>query len=249
MNEAQLSSLMEEFARTRDPVLRDQLVEAHLPMSRAVARKFAGHGVELEDLEQVAAMALVKAIDRFDFSRNLKFSTFAMPTMAGEVRNYIRDKGSVIRMSRDARSQLYRMRQLRDQLTQDLRREPSMKELAAAMDITYDELLSLLDARDSSEVMSLNSAMSSDEDAQELEERLGVRESGYERVEQQQWLQWIFQQVTPQEKKLLELRFMDCMGQRDTARQLGVSQMQVSRMERRILSRLREHTERWQASY
>ena len=122
MNEAQLSSLMEEFARTRDPVLRDLLVEHHLPMSRAVARKFAGQGVDVEDLEQVAAMALVKAVDRFDFSRNLKFSTFAMPTMAGEVRNYIRDKGSAIRMSRDARSQLYRMRQLREQLTQDLRR-------------------------------------------------------------------------------------------------------------------------------
>ena len=89
--------------------------------------------------------------------------------------------------------------------------------------------------------------MSSDEDAQRLEERLGVNESGYEEVEQQQWMHWIFQQVTPMEKLLLEKRYIDRLGQRDTAKALGVSQMQVSRMERKILARLRTMTENWQA--
>ena len=87
--------------------------------------------------------------------------------------------------------------------------------------------------------------MGSDEDAQRLEERLGVQDGGYERVEQQQWMKWVFQQVTPQERLLLEKRFIERLGQRETAKALGVSQMQISRMERKLLARLREMTEHW----
>jgi len=246
MNEAYLSSLMEEYARSRAPAVMSDLVEAYLPFSRAIARKFTGQGVESEDLEQVAAMALMKAVERFEPERGLKFTTFATPTIAGEVRNYLRDRGSAIRMSRDVRSRLFQMRKVQEQLIHQLQREPSMKELAAAMDITYDELLALLDARESSEVVSMNATLGSDDDAQELEERLGAWDNGFERVEQKEWLQWVLRQVTPVEAQLLELRFVEGLGQRDTARHLGVSQMQVSRMERRILARLRERTENWQ---
>lgn len=246
MNELQLTPLLESYAQSPSPGVMAQLVEGYLPLSRAIARKFSGRGVEQEDLEQVAAMALMKAIERFEPDRGLKFTTYATPTIAGEVRNYLRDKGSILRVSRDTRSRLYRMQKVRESLTQELQREPSMKELAAAMNIAPDELLSLLDQRESSEVMSMSSAASSDEDAQELEERLGVIEDGYEQVEQAEWMQWVLRQVTPTERKLLEMRFVRRMGQRETARNLGVSQMQVSRMERRILARLRELTERWQ---
>ena len=114
------------------------------------------------------------------------------------------------------------------------------------MDVTPDELLALLDAREAAETVSMDAAMSSDEDAQRLEARLGMNESGYEQVEQQEWMRWVMQQVTPQERMLLEKRFIDRMGQRETAKALGVSQMQISRMERRVLARLRELTERWQ---
>lgn len=246
MNELQLTPLLESYAQSPSPGVMAQLVEGYLPLSRAIARKFSGRGVEQEDLEQVAAMALMKAIERFEPDRGLKFTTYATPTIAGEVRNYLRDKGSILRVSRDTRSRLYRMQKVRESLTQELQREPSMKELAAAMGIAPDELLSLLDQRESSEVMSMSSAASADEDAQELEERLGVIENGYEQVEQAEWMQWVLRQVTPTERKLLEMRFVGRMGQRETARNLGVSQMQVSRMERRILTRLRELTERWQ---
>ncbi len=245
MDDARLTPLLADYARTRDRDVMATLVEGYLPLCRAVARKFRGQGVEQEDLEQVAAIALMKAIERFEPERGFKFTTFAMPTIAGEVRNHIRDKGSAIRVNRDTRSRLYQLRKVTDQLTQQLRREPSLKELAHAMQVTPDELLSLLDARDASETMSMDAAMSSDEDAQRLEERLGVHESGYEQVEQQQWMQWIFQQVTPQERLLLEKRYIERLGQRETAKALGVSQMQVSRMERRILARLRDMTENW----
>ena len=247
MDDTRLTPLLADYAKTHDRDVMAILVEGYLPLCKAVARRFRGQGVETEDLEQVAAIALMKAIERFEPERGFKFTTFAMPTIAGEVRNHIRDKGSAIRVARDTRSRLYQLRKVADQLTQKLQREPSLKELADAMQVTPDELLSLLDARDASDVMSMDAGMSSDEDAQRLEERLGVNDDGFERVEQQQWMQWVLKQVTPQERLLLEKRFIERLGQRDTAKALGVSQMQVSRMERKVLARLRELTERWQS--
>ena len=246
MDDTRLTPLLAEYARTRDRDVMAELVEGYLPLCKAIARRFRGQGVEQEDLEQIAAMALMKAVERFEPERGFKFSTFAMPTIAGEVRNHIRDNGSAIRVARDTRSRLYQLRKVTDQLTQQLQREPSLKEIAAAMEVTPDDLLSLLDAKEAADPMSMDAAMSSDEDAQRLEERLGMAESGYEQVEQQQWMHWIFQQVTPQERLLLEKRYIDRLGQRDTAKALGVSQMQVSRMERKVLARLRDMTDHWQ---
>ena len=246
MNDVQLEACWQAYQKQPDKESMSPLVETYLPLCRAIARRFLHRGAEEDDLFQVAAMALMKAIERFEPDRGLKFITYATPTIAGEVRNYLRDKGAILRIGRDTRSRLYRMQAVRDRLTQELQREPSMKELAAAMEITPDELLQLLDQRDAASVVSMEGAIGSDEDAQTLEERLGELEQGYEQVEQAEWLQWVLRQVTPTEKRLLELRFVSRMGQRETARHLGVSQMQVSRMERRILTRLRELTERWQ---
>lgn len=245
MNDAPLSSLLEDYARSPSPELMARLVEGYLPLSAAVARKFTGRGVELDDLEQVAAMALMKAIERFEPERVLKFSTFAVPTIAGALRNHIRDQGGALRLSRDARAGLTRLYQTQERLTRELRREPSLRELAEAMNITSDELLSLLDARESANTLPLNAQP---EDGQALEAYLGVTESGYERVEQREWLNWVYTLVTPQEKRLLELRYQERLSQRDTARDMGVSQMKVSRMERRILERLKAHTEPWRAA-
>ena len=247
MNDVSLAPLLVSYAQMPTPGLMSQLVEGYLPLSHAIARRFAGHGVELEDLQQVAAMALMKAIERFEPDRGLKFSTFAAPTITGEVRNYIRDKGSAMRMSRDVRSQLYRMQQVQEKLTQRLQREPTMREVADEMHVTYDELLSWLDQREAADVTSLSETVSED-DERDLEARLGVAEEGYERVEQREWMKWVFSQVTPDEKRLLELRFIHRMGQRETARLMNVSQMQVSRVERRVLAKLREHAEDWHAS-
>lgn len=245
MDDTRLTPMLAEYARTHDREVLSGLVEGYLPLCRAIARRFRGQGVEQEDLEQVAAIALMKAIDRFEPERGFKFTTFAMPTIAGEVRNHIRDKGSAIRVARDTRSRLFQLRRVTEQLTQKLQREPSLKEIAAEMALSPDELLALLDAREAAETVSMDAALGEDEDAQRLEERLGVNDDGYERIEQQQWMQWVLRQVNPQERLLLEKRYIERLGQRDTARAMGVSQMQVSRMERRILARLRELTENW----
>lgn len=241
--ETSLSGLLADYARTRDPALLARLVEAHLPLSRGLARRFAGRGVELEDLEQVAAMALMQAIERFEPERGLHFSTFATPTIAGALRNCLRDQAGLIRLGRDTQTSLAKLHRTREELTRSLGREPSLRELADAASLTPDELLALLDARESAEVASFNAP--SEADGRALEDCLGAVEAGYERVEQRAWLDWVFSLVTPQEKRLLELRYLDRLGQRETAKALGVSQMQVSRMERRILQRLRQQTEPW----
>ena len=109
MNDERLLPLLERYAATRDTAVRDQLVEGYLPLARAVARKFAGRGVEMEDLEQVASIALLKAIDRFEPDRGFRFVTYAVPTITGDLRNHLRDHGGLMRMPRDMRTRLYQM--------------------------------------------------------------------------------------------------------------------------------------------
>lgn len=240
MTRPEADDLFREYARSRDHAVMARLVEEKLPLSQAVARKFQGRGVEKDDLEQVAAMALMQAIERFDPERGLQFSTFALPTIAGSVRNYLRDRGSTIRLTRSLREQLTKLRRVSDELTRKLQREPSMRELAEAMELPPEELLTLLDARRAAQTVSLDAETSDDAEAPRLETFLGRLDEGYEQVEQAQWLNWVYGQVTPTEKLLLQKRFEERLGQRETARALGVSQMQVSRMERRLLTRLRE---------
>lgn len=240
MTRPEADDLFREYARSRDHAVMARLVEENLPLSQAVARKFQGQGVEKDDLEQVAAMALMQAIERFAPERGLQFSTFALPTIAGSVRNYLRDRGSTIRLTRSLREQLTKLRRVSDELTSKLQREPSMRELAEAMELPPEELLTLLDARRAAQTVSLDAETSDDAEAPRLETFLGRLDEGYEQVEQAQWLNWVYGQVTPMEKLLLQKRFEERLGQRETARALGVSQMQVSRMERRLLTRLRE---------
>jgi RNA polymerase sigma-B factor len=238
MNDERLVPLLSQFARTRAPALRDQLVESYLPLARAVARRFEGRGAEREDLQQVASIALMKAIERFEPDRGFRFVTYAIPTIAGDVRNYLRDKASGMRVPRDARQKLYKMQQIREQFEREQMREPSARELAEAMQITADEMLMLLDMRNQTDVTSLDAPVSEDSEA-DLGAMLGVTDEGFERVEQAQWMNWILSKVDDKERLLLTLRYRDRLGQRETAKRLGVSQMQVSRMERRVLARLR----------
>ena len=237
MNEEQLASMLEKFAQSRSTEIRDLLFEAFFPLAKSIAKRFTGRGVELEDLHQVAGMALVKALTRFEPERGYRFVTYAVPTIAGDVRNYVRDKGGAMRMPRDARQKLQRMRQEQERFSQTYFREPTAKELAVALEIAPEELLLLLSLREQSEVSSLDA--SAGDDGTEFSAFLGEREAGYDRAEDSEWMRWVYSKVNDVERELLRLRYQEQMGQRETAKHLGVSQMQVSRMERRILARLR----------
>ncbi len=238
MKDERLVPLLLEYRQEPRQDLMAQLVEGYLPLARQIARRFSGRGVELEDLEQVASIGLMKAIQRFKPELGLRFATYATPTIAGDVRNYIRDKGDALRLPRDAKNRLYHMQKAREKLTRELMREPTMLELSLEMHISLEDLLALLDLRQNTDVFFLDAPMDPDEE-QRIIARLGTEDTGFESVEHRDWIDWVYQEVTPEEKKLLELRYEHRLGQRETARRMGVSQMQVSRMERRVLARLK----------
>ena len=238
MNDEHLIPLLERYAASRDPALRDELFEHYLPLARAVARKFSGRGVETEDLEQVAGMALLKALERFDPSRGFRFVTYAVPTITGDVRNYLRDKSGLMRMPRDMRQRLYQMTQEQERFEREHLRTPTAVELSERMGIAPEEFLALLALRTQNEAVSLDTPVGEEGDTQ-LSDLLGSADDRFERMERSEWAQWLLSMVGDTERELLTLRYRDGLGQRETARRLGISQMQVSRLERRALSRLR----------
>lgn len=238
MNDEHLIPLLERYAASRDPALRDELFEHYLPLARAVARKFSGRGVETEDLEQVAGMALLKALERFDPSRGFRFVTYAVPTITGDVRNYLRDKSGLMRMPRDMRQRLYQMTQEQERFEREHLRTPTAVELSERMGIAPEEFLALLALRTQNEAVSLDTPVGEEGDTQ-LSDLLGSADDRFERMERSEWAQWLLSKVGDTERELLILRYRDGLGQRETARRLGISQMQVSRLERRALSRLR----------
>lgn len=239
MTEERYGQTLKEYAATRDRSLRDELFEGFMPLCASIAGKFAGRGIAREDLEQVAGIALLKALERYEPERNLRFVTYAVPTITGAVRNHIRDKGSLMRMPRHSRQMLYDMSRAQEKFEQEFLRTPSAQELAECMGITPDELLALINIRHQMEIVSLDTPIGEEEDAG-LDALLGAEETGYERIEQGQFMQWALSMVTEQEKQVLLLRFQERMNQRDAARHMGVSQMQVSRLERRALEKLRK---------
>lgn len=238
MNDEHLIPLLERYAASRDPALRDELFEHYLPLARAVARKFSGRGVETEDLEQVAGMALLKALERFDPARGFRFVTYAVPTITGDVRNYLRDKSGLMRMPRDMRQRLYQMTQEQERFEREHLRTPTAVELSERMGIAPEEFLALLALRTQNEAVSLDTPVGEEGDTQ-LSDLLGSTDDRFERMERSEWAQWLLSKAGDTERELLTLRYRDGLGQRETARRLGISQMQVSRLERRALSRLR----------
>ena len=191
-----------------------------------------------DDLFQVASLAMVKALERFDPARGFRFVTYAVPTITGDVRNYLRDKSGLMRMPRDMRQRLYQMIQEQERFEREHLRTPTAVELSERMGIAPEEFLALLALRTQNEAVSLDTPVGEEGDTQ-LSDLLGSADDRFERMERSEWAQWLLSKVGDTERELLTLRYRDGLGQRETARRLGISQMQVSRLERRALSRLR----------
>src|SRR5699024_4027476 len=186
----------------------------------------------------VAGMALLKALERFDPARGFRFVTYAVPTITGDVRNYLRDKSGLMRMPRDMRQRLYQMTQEQERFEREHLRAPTATELSERMGIAPEAFLALLSLRSQNEAVSLDTPVGEEGDTC-LSDLLGSADDRFERMERSEWAQWLLSKVGDTERELLTLRYRDGLGQRETAKRLGISQMQVSRLERRALSRLR----------
>lgn len=238
---AELHALPEGSPR-REP-LRDQLVQLHLPLVEYLARRFTGRNEPFPDLVQVGVIGLLKSIDRFDPERGLEFSTYATPTVLGEIKRHFRDAGWLLHVPRRAQELQATLARARDELSQQLRRAPTVAEISAHLDVSEDEILEAHDVARAYSGLPLDDFMEGDSRAvdsivlAEVDEQL-------ERVEHRAVLRPAISTLPGREQEVLLLRFIAGRSQTEIADLVGISQMQVSRLVARGLARLREELSR-----
>ena len=219
--------------------LRGVLVEMHLPLVEYLARRFRNRGEWLDDLTQVATIGLIKSIDRFDLERGVEFSTYATPTIVGEIKRHFRDKGWAVRVPRRLQELKLSLTKAIGELAQREGRAPTVSELAAHLQMTEEEVLEGLESANAYSTVSLDAPDSGDEDAPAVADSLGMVDDALEGVESRESLKPLLEQLPPREKKILLLRFFGNMTQSQIAAELGISQMHVSRLLSRALAHLR----------
>jgi RNA polymerase sigma-B factor len=220
--------------------IRGELVELHLPLVEYLARRFRNRGEWLDDLTQVATIGLIKSIDRFDLSRGVEFSTYATPTIVGEIKRHFRDKGWAVRVPRRLQELKLALTKAISDLAQRLGRAPTVAELASHLQMSEEEVLEGLESANAYSTVSLDAPDSGDEDAPAVAESLGMLDDALEGVEYRESLKPLLERLPPREKRILMLRFFGNMTQSQIATELGISQMHVSRLLARTLTQLRE---------
>jgi RNA polymerase sigma-B factor len=219
--------------------IRGELVEIHLPLVEYLARRFRNRGEWLDDLTQVATIGLIKSIDRFDLGRGVEFSTYATPTIVGEIKRHFRDKGWAVRVPRRLQELKLALTKAIGDLAQREGRAPTVAEIAAHLQMTEEEVLEGLESANAYSTVSLDAPDSGDDDAPAVAESLGMLDDALEGVEYRESLKPLLEQLPSREKRILLLRFFGNMTQSQIASELGISQMHVSRLLARTLTQLR----------
>jgi RNA polymerase sigma-B factor len=232
--------LFARFTDTRDPSLRDALVERYLPLARQLARRYQRPDEPLDDLMQVASLGLVKAVDRFDATRDVAFSSYAVPTILGEIKRHFRDRTWAVRVPRDLQELALKVDRLVSDLTRELHRQPSVTELAERLHASEEQVLEALEAAGAYRATSFDAPRGAEaEPGETLADSVGGPESGYLRAEERATIDQLMQTITPREREVLRLRFEEDLTQAEIGARIGVSQMQVSRLIRQAVARLR----------
>jgi RNA polymerase sigma-B factor len=237
--------LFERLADTRDPVDREMLVERFLPLARSIASRYLRRGEPFDDIFQVACLGLVKAIDRYDPQRGQAFSSFAVPTMAGEIKRYYRDRTWSVHVPRDLQDLTLAVGGVIDEFQSRASRLPTVPEIAERLGVEHDDVLDALQARHAHCAGSLDApAAESDGSGATVGELLGFVEPDFALAEVRADLKALQRVLTPRQRVVLYLRFRRDMTQQEIGERIGVSQMQVSRILRSALARLRDHADR-----
>jgi RNA polymerase sigma-B factor len=229
-------------AAAGDERAREELIERYLPLARRLARRYQRSEEPLEDLTQVASLGLVKAVDRYDEHRDTAFSSFAVPTILGELRRHFRDRTWSVRVPRELQELTLRVDKAVSALSSEHGRAPTVGEIAAAMECSEEQVLEALQAAGAYRAGSLDAprAATGEEAGESVGETIGVQEGGFERAEERATLGPMFARITERERLVLTLRFAEDLTQAEIGERIGVSQMQVSRLIRQALARLRE---------
>jgi RNA polymerase sigma-B factor len=248
IGEEECGELFERWCRHRDRRARDELVQRFLPLARKLAHRYRGAHEPIEDLFQVASLGLVKAVDRFDMSRGTAFSSFAVPTILGELKRYFRDCGWSVHVPRGAQEQALKVEEAQQTLTTKRGRPPTVPELAEYLELSTQDVLEALETAGAHHAASLDAPHTDDEGGTgTLGSLFGAEDERYGLVEDGLTITAAARQLPLHERRVLQLRFLEDLTQTQIAERIGVSQMQVSRILRRALARLNEFADPEQA--
>ena len=230
-----------EKSHNGDKEAREQLVEENIGLIWCVVKRFYGRGTDAEDLFQIGCIGLIKAIDKFDLSYDVKFSTYAVPMISGEIKRFLRDDG-MIKISRSLKELSYRTFQTREQMTDPIGREPTLEELSQEMGVEKEELVQAMEA--SGEVESLYSGPIHQKEGSEISllDKLEEKEHREEKILDRMLLGQLLEKLDGQERRLIYLRYFAEKTQSAVGKEMGISQVQVSRMEKKIIQNLRDMT-------
>jgi RNA polymerase sigma-B factor len=232
--------LLVRYHRHGDRHAREQLVERLLPLARRMARRYRRSEEPLEDLVQVATLGLIKAIDRFDPARETAFSSYAVPTMLGELKRYFRDNGWAVHVPRGMQERVMQVDNAVKDLSRRLGRSPSVAEVSQSSSLSQEQVLEAMEAASAYDAVSLESYRFGDEgDGETYAESIGVEDDRFELVEYGATIAPTLEALPPRDRIVLHLRFVEDLTQAEIADRVGVSQMHVSRLIRRALERLR----------
>jgi RNA polymerase sigma-B factor len=231
--------LFARYLETRDPAARDALIERFLPLARQLARRYQRAEEPLDDLIQVASLGLVKAIDRFDADRQVAFSSYAVPTILGEIKRHFRDRTWSVRVPRDLQELSLKVDRTVVAMAKELQRSPTVTELAEKLEATEEQILEAMEASGAYRATSLSAPRGGEDQGETLADTVGTEEHGYDVAENRATLDRLLQTVTPREREVLRLRFEEDLTQAEIGERIGVSQMQVSRLIRQSVARLR----------
>ena len=231
--------LLRRYHETGDTNAREDLIQRHLPLVRSLARRYAGRGEALEDIEQVGAIGLIKAIDRFELERDVSLATYATPNVVGEIKRHFRDKGWAIRVPRALQELNASMSGAIERLTGRLGRSPSIGEIADELKTTPEEVLEAMEVGSAYSTVSLSSGPTGEEELDPLE-TIGGEDAGFERSEDRAALEPALERLAPREREILRMRFEEGLPQTQIAQRVGLSQMHVSRLIRKSLGVMRE---------
>jgi RNA polymerase sigma-B factor len=231
----QLAAL--EAGTSEHEIIRAALIERHLPLVTFMARKFADRGEPLDDLIQVGTIGLIKAIDRFEISKGFEFSTFATPTIVGEIKRHFRDKTWAVRVPRRLQELGASVTKASNELSHKLDRSPTPKEIAKHLGVTVDEVAEALESNAAYSTVSLDATSDT---STSIADTFGALDEALEGVEYRESLKPLLAQLDDREKRILQMRFFDNLSQSQIATELGISQMHVSRILNKVLIHLRE---------
>jgi len=237
--------LLIRYHREGDPAAREQLVERFLPLARQLARRYQRGGEQLDDLVQVASLGLLKAVDRFDPARETAFSSFAVPTILGELKRHFRDKGWSVRVPRDLQELAVKVDRVADDMSRELGRAPTPAELAERTGVTLEQVLEAREASGAYRAVSLDRPRTDDEEnGDSYADAVGAEDPGFRLAEASATVERLMRVLSDREREVLRLRFEEDLTQSEIGARVGVSQMHVSRLIRQSIARLREEAER-----